>query len=167
MLARHPRGPPSLPKPVSEKGGKRQTCWSTTKPCSRKMKALGGNITPMYLWNTSPGEEEWGKSCRCCYGNQILPITGRRCAKVLGSLATAHIISQTPPISYLFALSEDLYSFEALWTEMKGYGDAVVFNKPSWQNIFSSFSEKCQRLSSYYLPLQECARVFTPPLESD
>lgn len=94
--------PPTLPKPVLEKGRKRQTCWSTTKPCSRKMKALGGNITPMHLWNTSPGEEEWGKSRCCCYGNQILPITGRRCAKVLGSLAAAHIMSQTPPpISFL------------------------------------------------------------------
>lgn len=93
----HSKPPPPLPKPVSEKGRKRQTCWSTTKPCSRKMKALGGNITPMHLWNTSPREEEWGKSHHCCYGNQILPITGRRCAKVLGSLAAAHIISQTPP----------------------------------------------------------------------
>lgn len=47
---------------------------------------------------------------------------------------------------------------------MKGYEAAAALNQPSWQNILRSFPEKRQRLSSYYLQLQECADFFCSPL---
>lgn len=74
--------------------------------CGRKMKSLGVkyNSSAMVEYKSWGGKKKKGgcggvKSHHCCYGNQILPITRSRRAKILGSLAAAHIASQTPPTS--------------------------------------------------------------------
>lgn len=127
------------------------------------MKALGWNITPMHLWNTSPGEEEWRKSRRCCYGNQILPITGRRCAKVLGSLAAAHIISQTPPFPTSL-LSPETWMVSRLcvqkWTVMELQQCST--NHPG--KIYSSLSLRNARGFLVIICHYRNVEFFAPPL---
>lgn len=139
--------------------------------CGRKMKSLGVkyNSRAMVEYKSWGGKKKkkggWCgvKSHHCCYGNQILPITGSRRAKILGSLDAAHIASQTPPPLLLPISPKTLTVLEALSIEAKDYEAATAFNQPSWQNIFRSSSEKCQTLSSYYLLLQECTGFCASP----
>lgn len=147
---RHPQAP--LASQTSSRGEQnRQSCSSTAKFCMGKMKgSLGAQGIALHYAVLEYGL--WGggkKSCHGCCRNQTHP--------------QAH----HSPASHLCS-NQGLHGFEALGTEMKTDRAAVAFKQPSWQYMFRSFPEKCQR-HSVIVYCYRNVHISPPPLppESD